>query len=131
MFLELLKLVLLFSCIIAFAPLGPLWTAASVGIAFGGHALVTIGLVVRTDRIPVWPVASAVLRPLAACGIMAAAVLGTRQAMLALGVDHPRALLPVEIVVGAAAYVAAALVVARPIALDVLQLLRRALRRGG
>jgi hypothetical protein len=62
---------------------------------------------------------------------MAAAVLGVRQGMLAIGLDNPRAMLPVEIVVGALAYVAAALVVARPIALDVLQLLRRALRRGG
>ena len=130
MFLALLKLVLLFGCIVAFHSLGPLWTAASVGIAFGGQSLVTIGLVIYTDRVPAWPLASAVLRPLAACGVMAAAVLGARQGMVALGVDAPSAVLPVEIVAGAVTYVVAALVLAGPIARDFLQLLRRALKRG-
>ncbi len=130
MSLALLKLVLLFGCIVAFSPLGPHWTAASVGIAFGGQALVTIGLVIYTDALPGWPMASAVSRPLAACGVMAAAVLGARHAMIALGVASPRALLPVEIGVGAVTYVVAALVLAGPIARDFLQLLRRALKRG-
>jgi PST family polysaccharide transporter len=130
MCLALLKLVLLFGCIVAFSPLGPHWTAASVGIAFGGQALVTIGLVIYTDAIPAWPLVSAVSRPLAACGVMAAAVLGARHGMVALGVASPRALLPVEIGVGAVTYVVAALVLAGPIARDFLQLLRRALKRG-
>lgn len=130
MVLQLLKLVLLFGCIVAFHSLGPVWTAASVGIAFGVQALVSIGLVIYTDAIPAWPLASAVLRPLVACGVMAAAVLGARWGMHALGVDAARAILPVEIVVGAVTYVVAALVVARPIAGDFLQQLRRALKRG-
>jgi lipopolysaccharide exporter len=130
MFLQLLKLVLLFSCIVAFHPLGPLWTAASVGIAFGGQSLVTLGLVVRTDEIPAWPLVSGVLRPLAACGVMAAAVLGVRHGMTALGIDSPRAILPVEIGIGAVTYVVAALVLARSASRDFLQLLRRALKRG-
>jgi PST family polysaccharide transporter len=130
MALQLLKLVLLFGCIVAFHGLGPVWTAASVGIAFGAQSLVSIGLVIRSDAIPAWPLASAVLRPLAACGVMAAAVLGARCGMHALGVDAARAILPVEIVVGAVTYVVAALVVARPIARDFLQQLRRALKRG-
>jgi lipopolysaccharide exporter len=130
MFLQLLKLVLLFGCIIAFHVLGPVWTAASVGIAFGGQALVSIGLAIRGDEIPAWPLASAVLRPLAACGVMAAAVLGARHGMAVLGVDTPKAVLPVEIVVGAVTYGVAALVLAGPTARDFLQLLRRAIKRG-
>ncbi len=130
MILQLLKVVLLFGCIVAFHSLGPVWTAASVGIAFGMQALVSIGLVIRSDRVPAWPLASGVIRPLAACGVMAAAVLGARHGMIALGVDAPRAILPVEIVTGAVVYVGAALVLARPIARDFLQLLRRALKRG-
>ena len=130
MVLQLLKVVLLFGCIVAFHSLGPVWTAASVGIAFGVQALVSIGLVIRSDGIPAWPLASAVLRPLAACGVMAAAVLGVRHGMIALGIDVPRAILPIEIVAGAVAYVVAALVLAGPIARDFLQLLRRALKRG-
>lgn len=131
MLLALLKLVLLFGCIVAFSPLGPLWTAASVGIAFGGQALAAIGLVIYTDRIPAGPLASAILRPIAACAVMAAAVLGARHAMGALGVELAKVLLPVEIVVGAVAYIAAAFALAGPTARDFVQLLRRALRRGG
>ena len=131
MVLELLKLVLLFSCIVAFSRLGPLWTAASVGIAFGGQALVTVGLVIHTDRVPAWPLVSAVLRPLAACAVMAAAVLGVRRAMSALGVEVAPALLTLEIAVGALSYIAAAFVLTGPTARDFLQLLRRALQRGG
>ena len=121
---------LLAGCIVAFSSLGPVWTAASVGIAFGVQALVMIGYVIRADGLPAGALVGAFVRPLAACGVMVAAVLGAREGMLSLGVDDPRALLPVEIVVGAIAYVAAALVIARPIARDFLQQLRRALRRG-
>lgn len=131
MILQLLKLVLLFSCIAAFHPLGYVWTAASVGIAFGGQSLVSIALVIYTDGIPAWPLVSAVVRPLAACGVMAAGVLGARHGMLALGVEAPRVILVVEIIAGAVTYVVAALALAGPTARDFLQLLRRALKRGG
>ena len=53
------------------------------------------------------------LQPLAACVVMAVAVWLTQlRAWSALGLDHPAILLVVEIVVGAIAYVAAALVLA-------------------
>lgn len=130
MLLDLLKLVLLFGGIVALSPLGPVWTAGAVGIAFGGQSLIKIGLVVRTDGIPVGPLASAVLRPLAACAVMAAVVLATRSGLEALGVESAGVRLVVEIAVGAITYVAAALTIARSIALDFLQLLRRALKRG-
>lgn len=130
MILDLLKLVLLFGGIVALAPLGPVWTAAAVGIAFGGQSLIKIGLVVYTDALPVWPLATAVLRPLAACGVMAAAVLATRNGLESIGVASAGVRLVVEIATGVVTYVVAALVVARPIARDFLQLLRRALARG-
>jgi PST family polysaccharide transporter len=130
MVLQLLKLVLLFGCIVAFHSLGEVWTAASVGIAFGVQAFVWIGLVIYTDRVPAWPLVRAALRPLAPCAVMAAAVLGARHGMAALGVDAPKAILPVEIAAGAVTYVVAALVLVRPTARDFLQLLRRALKRG-
>jgi hypothetical protein len=122
--------VLLFGGIVALSPLGPVWTAGAVGIAFGGQSLIKIGLVVRTDELPLRPLASAVLRPLAACAVMAAAVLATRSGLEALGVESIGVRLVVEIAVGAITYVVAALIVARSIALDFLQLLRRALKRG-
>jgi PST family polysaccharide transporter len=130
MLLDLLKLLLLFGCIVAFSRLGPLWTAASVGIAFGVQSLAKMGLVVYTDGVPLGALASAVLRPLAACAVMAAAVLGVRHGLDLLGLDSPRLVLPVEIVVGAVTYVAAALVIAAQTSRDFLGLLRRALKRG-
>ncbi|TMQ12532.1 MAG: oligosaccharyltransferase [Deltaproteobacteria bacterium] len=123
-------MVVLFGGIAALSPLGPVWTAAAVGIAFGGQSLVKIGLVVYTDGLPAWPLASAVLRPLAACVAMAAAVLGARYGAAALGVTAPWASLAIEIAVGVLTYVATAFVVAGPIVRDFLQLLRRALKRG-
>lgn len=108
MLLDLLKLVLLFGGIVALSPLGPVWTAASVGIAFGGQSLVKIALVIHSDGLPAWPLASALLRPLAACGAMTAAVLGARHGASALGVTTPAAMLPIEIAVGAVTYIVAA-----------------------
>ena len=130
MILEAAKVVLLFACIFAFASLGPRWAAASVGIAFGVQSLITIGVVVTTDGIAPGPMIAAFLRPLLACAAMAGAVIGTRYGLGELGVTHPAILTAVEIVVGAAAYVPAAFLFARPIARDFLAQLKRALRRG-
>jgi len=131
MALQLLKLVLLFGGIVTFSPLGPVWTAGAVGLAFGVQSMVAIGWVILTDRVPAGPIVGAVVRPLVACAVMAAAVLGARHGLAMLGVESARARLLVEIVVGAVAYAGAALVVARPSARDLLQVLRRALSRGG
>lgn len=131
MLFELLKLVLLFGCIAAFSTLGPLWTAASVGIAFGVQSLVMIVYVIRTDGVPAGPLVGAFVRPLAACAVLVASVLGARHGLAALGVTAPAAHVPIEIAAGALAYLAAVLVIARATARDFLQLVRRALRRGG
>ena len=67
-------------------------------------------------------------RPLAACVPMAAAVLGVRHALADL---HPQgALLLLELVVGALAYIASALVLARPMSRELLALARRVARTG-
>ncbi len=131
MILEAAKVALLFGCIIAFQHLGPTWAAGSVGIAFGVQSLITIGVVIKLDRIPAGPMIGAFVRPLLACVVMAAAVLGARHGLHALGVTRPVFLVPIEILVGAVAYVPAAFVFARPIARDFLAQLKRALKRGG
>lgn len=131
MLLELLKLALLFGCMAAFSSLGPLWTAASVGIAFGLHALATSVLVIITDQIPAGPLFGAFLRPLAACGVMVAAVLGARHGLAELGVTSPKLLAPLEIAVGAVSYAGAALVLAPAVSRDFLKLMKRALKRSG
>ncbi|MEZ4402817.1 MAG: oligosaccharide flippase family protein [Kofleriaceae bacterium] len=131
MILEAAKVVLLFACIFAFAHLGPHWAAGSVGIAFGFQSLLTIGLVIKLDGIPAGPMLAAFVRPLLACAAMGGAVLGARVGLTALGLTHPRLLTPIEIVVGVLAYVPATFVFARPMALDFVAQLKRALRRGG
>lgn len=131
MLLELLKLVLLFGCMVAFSSLGPVWTAASVGIAFGVQSLATLGLVVVIDAFPARPLFSALARPLAACGVMVAGVLGAGHGLGAMGVTAPMLVLPVQIVIGALTYVPAALLLAPATARDLLQLLRRSLVRNG
>lgn len=131
MLLELLKLVLLFGCIIAFSALGPVWTAASVGIAFGVQSLATITLVLVTDRFPAAPLLGAFVRPLAACAVMVAAVQATRYGLGFVGVNSAILLLPIEIAVGALTYVPAALLFAPATTRDFVKLLRRALKRGG
>ena len=73
--------------------------------------------------------ASAFLRPLAACGVMAIAVWLTSRALSVLGVEHPGIYVFVEIVVGAVAYVGAALLICRETSKDLLQLLVKALKR--
>ncbi|MBK7194394.1 MAG: oligosaccharide flippase family protein [Myxococcales bacterium] len=130
MILEAAKVVLLFGCIIGFRHLGPTWAAGAVGIAFGAHSLITIGVVIKLDGIPAGPMIGAFVRPLLACAVMAAAVLGARHGLHAVGVTRPVFLVPIEIAVGGAAYVPAAFVFARPIARDFLAQLKRALKRG-
>lgn len=129
MLLELLKVVLLFGCIVAFSSLGPHWTAASVGIAFGLHALTTIARVVATDHFPIGPLVGAFVRPLLACAVMVGAVAGVRYGADLLGITSSGLRLSVEIVIGAAAYVSAALLVASATSRDFIRLLRRALTR--
>jgi lipopolysaccharide exporter len=130
MLLEAAKVVLLFACILSFRHLGPTWTAGSVGLAFGVQSLLTIGVVVEMDGLPLRPMIGAFLRPLLACAAMAGAVLGVRAGMIAAGFDRPLYLTLVEIVVGAVVYPVAAFVFARSIATDFLNQLKRALKRG-
>ena len=69
------------------------------------------------------------MQPLLACGVMAGAVWLTHHLLVTAGVDHPAILLPSMIVAGGVSYTAAALVLCRETAKDLLQLVKRALRK--
>jgi len=69
------------------------------------------------------------LQPLAACAIMAAVTFGVHELLVAIGWTHPAVLLAAMIVAGAGAYVASALILCRATASDLLDLLKKALRR--
>ncbi len=129
MLFEALKVALLIGCIVTFAALGPLWAAGAVGLAFAIHAVAMVILVARVDRFSVAEIAGTSVRPLFACFVMAAAVLAVRQGLDARGFRaHPVGLV-VEILVGALVYTSVALIVARDTSLELIRLLRRALRR--
>ncbi len=125
MALEAFKIVLLFALIVAFSSYGPLWTAAAVGIAFGMQAVATAALVVVTDKVSPTDLAGAIVRPLAACGVMAIAVVAARSGTTSMGLTSLAGLLAIEVAAGIVTYVLAALVLAPGASRDFMQLLRR------
>jgi hypothetical protein len=69
-------------------------------------------------------------QPFLACVVMGAAVWLVHHGLATANVGHPVIYLVTEIVVGAIAYVLAALVICRSTSKDLLGLLKQALKRG-
>lgn len=102
--------------------LGPLWTCGAVGGAFF-LCILAGGLVLRrVDGIPLHRLAGTQLGPILASLPMLAAVLGARWLLARGRVDAAYVRLAAEVAVGAAVYVGAALVIARPVARDLVAL---------
>jgi lipopolysaccharide exporter len=125
---ELVKVLFLFSAI--FLAPGAVWAALGVGLAFGLQSLVLIGLLAVLDRVSPLRFLPGFVGPLAACGIMAGAVLGVRYGLMAVGLEIMWLRLLIEILVGAVVYVPAAFLCAPTITRDVLGLLRKSFGRG-
>jgi lipopolysaccharide exporter len=128
MFLEIGKIVLLIGGIAALHRQGVRVASTAVGIAFGATALAGIALVMREGPSP-RRLAAGFLQPLAACAVMAAAVWAAHQLLVITHLDHPAIQLTVMVLVGALSYIAAALVLCRETARDLLGLAKKALRR--
>jgi len=128
MYLEIAKIVVLIGGIAVLSPYGPRIASAAVGIAFGATAIAGVALVLGEGTSPRRLLAG-FLQPLAACGVMAAAVWAAHAGLLAVGLDHPAVQLIAMIAVGAGAYVAAAFAMCRATARDLIALLKQALRR--
>ena len=126
MFLELGNLICLLGGIWLLSPLGLTWAAAAVGLAFGLQAIAGV-LVVARHGPSVRRLAAGFLQPLAACAVMAGAVLALRPALAGALAPAPR--LAVEVAIGALAYVAAALLICRATARDLIGLARDVLSR--
>jgi lipopolysaccharide exporter len=132
MFLEVGKLVIMLAGMAALSRVGLLATAGAIGVSFGMSAIIGLVMVIRDDRergpSPRRMVLG-FLQPLAACGVMAAAVLALRYLVLnRLGLA-PLPLLIIEIVVGGLVYIGAALMLCRATAKDFLSLLGKVVRR--
>jgi PST family polysaccharide transporter len=123
MWLEIVKLIVLLASIAILSRFGILWAAGGVGVAFGFAAITGVLLVVRDARARA-RIARGFLQPLAACGVMVAAVLAFRHAFSV----SPWLELIAEIALGAIAYTIAALVICRDTARDFLGLLKGVLR---
>jgi hypothetical protein len=130
MWLEIVKLGVLLLSIALLSRWGLEAAAAGVGVAFGFAAIVGVWAVLGDGPSPV-KVARGFLEPLLACGVMVAVVLAMRHALV--GSVGPWAELVLEIAVGGATYVVAALVICRGTARDFLTLAKGVLRgkRGG
>jgi hypothetical protein len=127
MFLELANLVVLLGGIWALSPLGLAWSAGAVGIAFGSYAVAGVWMISHNGP-SLRRLAFGFLQPLAACGVMAASVLASRR----LFTGAPAAVeLAAELGVGALAYIAAALVLCRANARDLIALAADLIRRRG
>jgi lipopolysaccharide exporter len=129
MVLELAKLVILIAGIALLSPWGLRVTSGAVGIAFGLTAIGGVALAVRAGPSP-RKLLVGFLQPLLACGVMAAAVLGVRQLLIAAGVELHAVYLIVEIAIGALAYVIAAFAIAPATSRDLISVGKKALRRG-
>jgi lipopolysaccharide exporter len=126
--LEIAKLGLLLGCMLVLGRIGPMWVCAAVGIAFTTHAIACL-YVISLDGIPFWATLGGLMTPLLACIPMVLAVLGVRYGLIHVGLPYPLLSLILEIVAGAVAFVASALVVARPIALDLIGLVKGLIQR--
>lgn len=125
MWLEVAKLFVLIASIAFLSRYGLLWAAGGVGVAFGASAIGGVWLVVQDGPSP-WRVARGFLQPLAACGVMVAAVLGLRHVIeghVPVWLD-----LIAEMATGAISYVIAALILCRDTAHDFLRLAKGVLR---
>ena len=112
MWLDAFRLAILMLAILTLGRLSPLWACVAVGVAFGSHMLATFLAVRRVDGVPLRRSLGSIAGPLAACVPMVVAVLLSRRALAAIAPSAPVLIaLAVEVVVGAIAYLAAALTI--------------------
>jgi PST family polysaccharide transporter len=128
MFLGIFQVIVLLGSIVTLGKLGgPLWGCAGVGVAFGLYALACV-FTVRADGVSSRALLGRCVRPLLACIPMVFVILAVRAGLHA--VASPAILsLGVEIVAGAAGYVAGALLLAREQSAEFIRLIRKALKR--
>ncbi|HET9626256.1 MAG TPA: oligosaccharide flippase family protein, partial [Kofleriaceae bacterium] len=128
MALELAKIVLLVGGIAVLQPYGVRVASGAVGLAFGLSAIAGVVMVMRNGVSP-RRLLMGFMQPLAACGVMAATVWAVRNGLVAVGLGHPAILLVMMILTGVVAYVLAAFALCRTTALDLLDLLKKAVRK--
>jgi PST family polysaccharide transporter len=113
MYLGILRLGLVLGLLLTVGRMGPLWACVAVVLAYNLASLAHLFVGWWLEQLPIRPFIGAILRPLAASGLMAAGVLAFR-ATVEVWIPMPVSLaLGLEIGVGGLAYVAAVFLVAR------------------
>jgi len=103
-----------------------LWTCAAVGAVFGLRTLALLWMVKRLDGVPLRRFLAPLLRPLAACVAMVVAIQLVRPALDDL---RPLVRLVLEVALGAAVYLAGAVVIFRDASVEFLGLIRSGMGR--
>lgn len=103
-----------------------LWTCGAVGAVFVLRTLASFWSVTLIDGVPMRRFLAPLIRPLIACAIMVAAILAVRPA---LGGHRPVVRLALEVALGAAVYLAGAVVIFRSAAAEFIGLLRASFLR--
>jgi PST family polysaccharide transporter len=119
--LEWLSLAVMMAAIATVGRISILWACGAVGAAFVLRTLALLVAVTRADGIPLRRFLVPLLRPLAACVAMVAAIELVRPA---LGDLAPVIRLIIEIAIGAAVYLAGARLIFRSAAVEFLRLVR-------
>jgi PST family polysaccharide transporter len=125
--LEAFKVVALLALIATVGRLGPLWTCAAVGVAFGAHALGALWLIDAIDGVSLRRSIGALVPPVVSSIPMVAVVLLVRHCF-GTTTERPALQLVVEVVVGGAGYCVSALWLARSGSQDLLARVRDAMR---
>ncbi len=128
MILEIAKVVLLIGGIATLQSFGPRAAAGAVGVAFGLTAIAGVAMVMREGPSP-RRLLVGFFQPLVCCALMGGVTYGVHELLVGIGWSHPAVLLVAMILAGALTYVASALVICRETAKDLLDLLRKALKR--
>jgi hypothetical protein len=121
MLLEVANLIVMLAGMKLLSPLGLVWSAAAVGVAFATYAIAGVWVVSRSGP-SIHRLALGFVQPLVACAAMCLVVLGLRPLLayeLTIGAQ-----LAAEIVIGALVYIGIALVVCRATVRDFLELAR-------
>jgi PST family polysaccharide transporter len=126
MMLSVGKLILLLALIATVGKLGPRWVCASVSFAFAVHFVSMLWAVRLLDGVPIFKYLAGIFPPLLACAPMFAVVTVVRWWLAAHGHREGWTALLLLVFIGAVTYIASALVVARPLAKEVLRLLKAA-----
>jgi PST family polysaccharide transporter len=114
----------------------PLWACTAIGIAFTARLALSLEVLRRSEKVPVGPILARQVGPILATVPMIVAAWAVHRGFVALGLGERHgsgAILELlaQVAAGGLAYVAAALVLARSMALELIELARNLVRGRG